>query len=215
VKAVYDIAVQAIPKTCITAKGALITGAAPGTPVALPVGANGFVLTADSTTVTGLKWGPAGGTPVTPNYGSFLSTQTQTITTPGTPQPVTVNTVVASNNFRVDNGSQFVAIVPGVYNLQFSIQLFSNPGGGGDVEIWLNKGVSQVPNTNTRFHIKNTNEAEFAALNFVETLGAEEFLELYWSTADNDNVLYAEGGPTSLGGPSIPSVIITIVPVSQ
>jgi hypothetical protein len=105
--------------------------------------------------------------------------------------------------------------VPGVYNLQFSIQLFSNPGGGGDVEIWLNKGVSQVPNTNTRFRIKNTNEAEFAALNFVETLGSEEFLELYWSTADNDNVLYAEGGPTSLGGPSIPSVIITIVPVSQ
>ena len=213
VKTVYDIAVQAIPRSCIIAKGTLITGTAPSTPVALPVGANGFVLTADSTTATGLKWGPPGGTPATPNYGSFLSTQTQTIVTPGTPQPVTVDTTVASNNFRVDNGSQFVATVAGTYNLQFSIQLFSNPGGGGDVEIWLNKGVFQVPNTNTRFHIKNTNEAEFAALNFVETLGAEEYLELYWSTADNDNVLYATTGPTALGGPAIPSVIITIVPV--
>lgn len=213
VKTAYDVAIQAIPKTCITGKGALITGSAANTPVALPVGANGFVLTADATTGTGLKWAPPGGTPATPNYGSFLSTQTQTIVTPGVPQPVTVDTEVAKNNFRVDNGSQFVATVPGTYNLQFSIQLFSNPGGGGDVEIWLNKGVNQVPNTNTRFHIKNTNEAEFAALNYVETLGAEEYLELYWSTADADNVLYAEGAPTPLGGPAIPSVIITIVPV--
>jgi hypothetical protein len=113
----------------------------------------------------------------------------------------------------VDNGSQFVATVAGTYNLQFSIQLLSNPGGGGDVEIWLNKGMFQVPNSNTRFRLKNTNEAEFAALNFVETLGAEEYLELYWSTADSDNFLYAQSGPTTLGGPGIPSAIITIVPV--
>jgi len=120
---------------------------------------------------------------------------------------------VLSNNFRIVFGSQITASVPGTYNLQFSIQLLANPGGGGNIEIWLNKGVFQVPNSNTRFHIKNTNEAEFAALNFVETLGAEEYLELYWSTADNDNFLYAETGPTALGGPGIPSVIITIVPV--
>jgi len=213
VKCAYDIATQAIPKSCVTAKGTLITGTNPSTPVALPVGSNGQVLVSDSTCATGLKWAPGSSVVGNPNFGSFLSTQTQTISVPGTPQPVTLNTVVDSNNFRVESGSRIVASVPGTYNLQFSLQLFANPGGGGAVEIWLNKGVSQVPNSNTRFFIKNTNEAEFAALNFVETLGAEEYLELYWSTADNDNFLYTESGPTALGGPSIPSAIITIVPV--
>lgn len=48
-----------IPCACITAKGALITGTAPGVVNTLPVGTNGFVLTADSTCINGLKWAAA------------------------------------------------------------------------------------------------------------------------------------------------------------
>ena len=50
--------VPPIPCACITAKGTLITGAAPGVPVALPVGANGRVLTACSLCPEGLTWVP-------------------------------------------------------------------------------------------------------------------------------------------------------------
>jgi hypothetical protein len=124
-----------------------------------------------------------------------------------------VPTTVAANNFSIVNNSEITAAVAGTYNLQFSIQLLANPGGGGDVEIWLAKNGSAVPETNTRFHIKNTNEAEFAALNYVESLAAGDFLQLFWSTGDADNFLYGEVGPTALGGPGIPAAIITIVPV--
>lgn len=212
VKAAYDIAIAAIPKSCITAVGTLITGTGPSTPLALPVGTNGTVLTACSSCTGGMFWGPNALT-ATPDYGNFLSTVNQTITTPGTPQAITLNTTVAANNFSLSAGSRMTAAVAGVYNLQFSVQLFANPGGGGDVEIWLAQNGTVVPASNTRFAIKNTNEAEFAALNYVVSLNAGDYLQLFWSTADIDNYLYAATAPTALGGPAIPSAIVTIVPV--
>jgi hypothetical protein len=45
-----------IPKTCVTSKGAIITGTAASTPVALPVGSNGNILVACSTASEGLCW---------------------------------------------------------------------------------------------------------------------------------------------------------------
>jgi hypothetical protein len=45
-----------IPNTCITAKGALITGTAASTPTALTVGTDGQILAACSTATSGLCW---------------------------------------------------------------------------------------------------------------------------------------------------------------
>lgn len=50
---------DAIQNTIVDAKGDLISATAADTPARLAVGANGEVLTADSTTATGLKWAAA------------------------------------------------------------------------------------------------------------------------------------------------------------
>lgn len=56
VKNAYDAATAAIPKTCLTGKGALVTATALSTPDTLPVGADGQILVSDSTCLVGLKW---------------------------------------------------------------------------------------------------------------------------------------------------------------
>jgi hypothetical protein len=55
----------AIPTSLVLAKGDVIAGTASGSVARLPVGANGQVLTADSTQSTGVRWSGAVGIPVT------------------------------------------------------------------------------------------------------------------------------------------------------
>jgi hypothetical protein len=60
IKSAYDAAISAIPKSCITAKGTLVTGIGASTAVALPVGTDGQVLTACSACTAGLTWATNG-----------------------------------------------------------------------------------------------------------------------------------------------------------
>lgn len=58
-----DTADGAVQKSLVTTKGDLFTATASATPARLGVGSNNQVLTADSTTATGLKWSAISATP--------------------------------------------------------------------------------------------------------------------------------------------------------
>lgn len=214
-KTTYDIAIQAVPKSCFVNQGDLLTATGPSTIYTLPVGSNGQVLTACTACLGGLYWSNSSTPPVSsPNYGEFLSTVDQTVTTLNVGQPVTYNTTGIINNFSLTgaDNSRITAAVAGIYNLQFSIQLLVSTGGGGDVEIWLRKNGTDVPATNTQFSVKNTNEAEFAALNLLVQMNAGDYVQLMWAA---DDIHLKLAAITPFAGPAIPSVITTIVPVGS
>ena len=159
-----------------------------------------------------IEWKPVSSALAAPNYGSFYDTTTQVNTVgTGTGRAITLNTTDIANNFSIVSGSQITAAAAGTYNLQFSVQFETTQASAQTIEIWLVKNGVAVGNTNTEFVSKGSGEAYFAALNYLVQMAAGDYVELYWASGDSNMVLLTQA--SSYGGPQIPSVILTIVPV--
>lgn len=149
-------------------------------------------------------------------YGNFYSTAIQTnpvargvnaMTFNGTPDAVGVS-IVSNSQIKVANA--------GTYNLQFSAQVEKTDSGNDSIDIWLAKEGTNVPWSNTRLWLYGNGDKHVAAWNFIVTLAANEYVQIYWSSPDTDVRLYAETASTEPNRPpGIPSVIATITQVTS
>lgn len=149
-------------------------------------------------------------------YGSFYDTTTQSAAATGTAYAMTYNHTDASDGVHIDptHTSHVVFEHPGVYNLQFSVQLDKSAGSTGLIYIWLRQDGIDVANSASEVAIQGTNAQNIAAWNFFVTVAeAGQYAELMWSVSDNRVQLKAV--PAASPVPAIPSVILTAQQVSE
>jgi hypothetical protein len=118
VNCAYALAAAAIPCSCLVGKGSLITSTITSAPVALPVGSNGLVLTADSTQSTGLSWAVPGSIP----QRSIVAARSNVGYSVRAGQGASI---LWSNSSVLCNASIFATNVtldcPGLYNIEYQI----------------------------------------------------------------------------------------------
>ena len=155
------------------------------------------------------------------NYGQWGSLETQSGSA-DTAYPIKLESQFdGSEGVNVtNNGSGFPTRIniqnKGLYNIQFSAQLHTTTNESVDFSIWFAMTGSNIANSNTDFSIEKVSGGGFsvAALNFMTSIEAGDYVELYWSKTTADGQLQYKGTQTAPIRPATPSIIVTVTQVA-
>ena len=146
---------------------------------------------------------------LTPRYGSFYDTTTQTAAAINTAYAITFNTTDLSYGVTVGSPTSRIYVDrPNVYNVQFSAQLDKTSGGVGLVWIWLRKNGVNVADSAGQVRIQGNDAELVTAWNYLVQLNAGDYIEIMWEVDDTSvQILYDAATAVH---PAIPSVILTV-----
>ena len=173
--------------------------------------------------VTGIiaaLFGPRGGKYINNPYGAFQDGTNQTAANTTTAYPVTFDTTDFSNGVTLSNSSRLNVAQPGIYNLQFSIQIKNTTNSSQDIDFWFRKNGTDIAKSNSRFGMparKSSGDPShvIVALNFFVSLAANDYMQIVWRTSDTAVSIETFAAGTSPTRPSVPSVIATMSFVSN
>jgi hypothetical protein len=152
-------------------------------------------------------------------YGAFQDSTDQTAASTTAAYAVTYNTTDYSNGITLSNSSRLNVTSPGVYNIQFSIQLANKDTQIQDVDIWFRKNGTDVAGSNSKFSVPNSHGGTdghlIAALNFFIELAANDYIQIMWATTSTLVTIEQLPAQTSPTRPTTPSVIATMTYVSM
>lgn len=146
-------------------------------------------------------------------YGAFQDGTDQTAASTTAAYAITFDTTDFSNGVTLSNSSRINFKNPGIYNIQFSVQLANDDSQIQDVDIWFRKNGTDIPKSNSRFSVDSKHGSVkghvIAALNFFVEVAANDYIELMWHTSSTMVILEHIPTETSPTRPVTPSVILT------
>jgi hypothetical protein len=154
--------------------------------------------------------GPAGLTTFG-DYGSFYHDPIISPLAANTATVMPLASTVVAKGISADETGQITVSKAGVYNIQFSAQIYKGDAEKTDViDIWLRRNGENVLSTNGRITMPKTDFFRIAAWNFMATAEAEDYFELVFSTNDTSLVIKGLAPQANPDRPAVPSLILTI-----
>lgn len=177
-------------------------------------GINGTSGTSGTSGITGTSGtsGMNGAGGVVPYWGSFWDTSIQTNLTSS--NPIRFNNVDPDSfGVNVVSGSRIEFSNEGVYNIQFSAVFQKTNSNADDVDLWFSKNGQNISSSNTIFTVAGQANT-IAAWNFVLSVNANDYIQLYWHTDDANIRIDYVTTQTNPNIPEMPSVILTATQVT-
>lgn len=169
--------------------------------------------------------GPAGATgpagPAGPlslgDYGSFYHAPTITAAAANTTTVMPLASTVVSKGITADSSGKITVSADGVYNIEFSAQIYKGAERNDVIDIWLRQNGQNVPFTNTRISLASipgaTTNFVVAAWNFMAPASAGDYFELVFSTSDVGMRIEGLPAQSNPSRPAVPSLILSVAQV--
>lgn len=147
------------------------------------------------------------------SYGSFADTTTQTATA-NTATVMTFDTTDFASGVTLESGSRLKVSNAGVYNFQWSGQFQNTDTQEHDVSVWVRKNGTDVVGSTGLIGVPSkhggVNGHGVFGWNFLFTLAANDYIELWWSTPNVAVTIHAYPVGTSPTRPSTSSLVATM-----
>ena len=143
-------------------------------------------------------------------WASYYSSANQTNAGISSVNQITYDSSVGSYGISVFSNSRMTVANSGVYNIQFIANIDKTNVGADQIDFWLMKNNSNVAYSNSRIYIPTNGATTVASLNFIQSLNANDYLEIAWASSDIDMFLYTESVPVGSTRPAIPSASMTM-----
>jgi hypothetical protein len=151
--------------------------------------------------------------------GSFHDETTQAHTLPNVSKGLNISNADFSNgvyiaNDILGNPTNIVVLSEGIYNLQFSAQLYRTSGGSNQqVSIWFRKNGIDIPNSNTHINVVANSRYQVASWNIFVDCDVNDTLEIMWSVTSIDITIPSVAPDLIVPHPATPSLIVTIAKI--
>lgn len=158
-------------------------------------------------------------------YGQFQSQTDQTAAAIDQAYAITYDQSDFLDGVTLSSGSRLTVPTEGVYTVTFSIQLQNTTNDVQDVDIWLRKNGTDIPDTNSRFSIPARKSAGAASHLIATTpimveLAANDYIQVMWHVTDVGvsiehfpAVTYSAGVTPAI--PATPSAIVQVEFMSE
>jgi len=162
---------------------------------------------------------------ITLPYGQFQSQSDQTAAAIDTAYAVTYDQSDFLDGVTLSSGSRLTVPDAGVYVVSYSIQFKNTTNGIQDIDIWLRKNGTDIPDTNSRFSIPTRksigNPSHLIAVTPVMVeLAANNYIQIMWHVTDTGvsieqypAVAYSAGVTPAI--PATPSVLVQVEFMSE
>lgn len=151
---------------------------------------------------------------ITPAYGSFYDTTTQTAGAINTPQKVSINTSQYASQMSISS-SRVTFARAGLYNIAFSFQVTNTDVNPHDVDVWLRQNGTDVTASASVATAVATHAGQpgylIIAANFFIQAAVNDYLEMWWAT--NSTTMQIQTLPaitTPFASPAAPGIQLTI-----
>ena len=162
---------------------------------------------------------------ITLPYGQFQSQTDQTAAAIDTAYAVTYDASDFLDGVTLSSGSRLTVPDAGVYTVNYSLQFKNTTNDVQDIDIWLRKNGTDIPDTNSRFSIAARKSTGNPAHLIVTTpimveLAANDYIQVMWHVTSTSvslehfpAVTYSAGVTPAI--PATPSAIVQVEFMSE